>query len=113
MEETFEEYLKEQREDLVYQVSKYPVQLHIDLRVAVDSMLIAYDQAVEKALRPSISDHEAYDQGFHDGCNKTAIELSKIDTVNLDYALIPKCSVCTVQLHPIHGANCIAPNCPK
>ena len=53
MEETFEEYLKEQREDLVYQVSKYPVQLHIDLRVAVDSMLIAYDQAVEKALRPS------------------------------------------------------------
>jgi|TARA_R110000823_G_scaffold99152_1_gene214040 hypothetical protein len=53
MEETFEEYLKEQREDLVYQVSKYPVQLHIDLRVAIDSMLIAYDQAVEKALRPS------------------------------------------------------------
>jgi hypothetical protein len=77
MEETFEEYLKEQREDLVYQVSKYPVQLHIDLRVAVDSMLIAYDQAVEKALRPSISDQEQYDQGFHDGANKTAIELSK------------------------------------
>jgi hypothetical protein len=23
-----------------------------------------------------ISDHKAYDQGFHDGCNKTAIELS-------------------------------------
>jgi hypothetical protein len=75
MEETFEEYLKEQREDLVYQVSKYPVQLHIDLRVAVDSMLIAYDQAVEKALRPSISEQEKYDQGFHDGANKTAIEL--------------------------------------
>jgi hypothetical protein len=26
-----------------------------------------------------MSDHEAYDQGFHDGANKTAIELSKSD----------------------------------
>ena len=25
---------------------------------------------------------EKYDQGFHDGCNKTAIELSKSDTVD-------------------------------
>ena len=65
------------------------------------------------SLLTSISEQEKYDQGFHDGANKTAIELSESDTVEQNYALIPKCSVCTVQLHPIHGANCIAANCPK
>ena len=33
------------------------------------------------SLLTSISEQEKYDQGFHDGCNKTAIELSKSDTV--------------------------------
>tara|TARA_R110000851_G_scaffold104181_1_gene221687 strand:- start:1 stop:345 length:345 start_codon:yes stop_codon:yes gene_type:complete len=30
----------------------------------------------------AISDQEKYYKGFHDGCNKTAIELSKSDTVD-------------------------------
>tara|TARA_R110000772_G_scaffold64836_1_gene144836 strand:+ start:793 stop:1155 length:363 start_codon:yes stop_codon:yes gene_type:complete len=113
MEKTFEEYLKQSRIDLCEIAQVYTIDEHRPLRTRIDSLLIAYDQAAEKALRPSISEQENYDQGFHDGANKTAIELSKIDTVNLDYALIQKCSVCSVQLHPIHGANCLAPNCPN
>tara|TARA_R110000824_G_scaffold124641_1_gene283396 strand:+ start:199 stop:516 length:318 start_codon:yes stop_codon:yes gene_type:complete len=74
-----------------------------------NSRLKGYIEGFEKHL----ASPPTYDQGFHDGANKTAIELSKIDTVNLDYALIQKCSVCSVQLHPIHGANCLAPNCPN
>ena len=34
------------------------------------------EDKIIKLNTPPMSDHEAYDQGFHDGANKTAIELS-------------------------------------
>jgi hypothetical protein len=50
MEETFEDYLKEARRDFAIVASKYPASDHLELRMAIDSLLIAYDQAVDKAL---------------------------------------------------------------
>lgn len=51
MEETFEEYLKQARWDFAIVAEKYLVKEHLELRTAIDSFLIAYDQAVSKALR--------------------------------------------------------------
>jgi len=48
MEETFEEYLKQARWDFAIVAEKYSEDL--ELRTAIDSFLIAYDQAVDKAL---------------------------------------------------------------
>ena len=45
-------------------------------RINLDVLCATIEYFNEKALRPSISEQEKYDQGFHDGCNKTAIELS-------------------------------------
>jgi hypothetical protein len=43
-----------------------------------NSRLKGYIEGFEKHLAsPPMSDQEQYDQGFHDGANKTAIELSK------------------------------------
>jgi hypothetical protein len=50
MEETFEEYLNQERRDFAKVASRYTVDEHLKLRTAIDSLLIAYDQAVEKAL---------------------------------------------------------------
>jgi len=50
MEETFEEYLKQARWDFAIVAEKYLVKEHLELRTAIDSFLIAYDQAVDKAL---------------------------------------------------------------
>ena len=47
----FEKYLKQAREDFAYEVSKYTVENNLALRTASDSLLIAFDQAVAKALR--------------------------------------------------------------
>lgn len=50
MEETFEEYLKQARWKFTTVAEKYPVENHLELRTAIDSLLIAYDQAVHQAL---------------------------------------------------------------
>lgn len=48
--ETFEEYLKRARWEFATIAEKYSVDEHLELRTAIDSFLIAYDQAVDKAL---------------------------------------------------------------
>jgi len=50
MEQTFEEYLKQARWDFAKVAEKYPVEKNLELRTAIDSLLIAYDQAVHQAL---------------------------------------------------------------
>jgi translation initiation factor 2B subunit (eIF-2B alpha/beta/delta family) len=50
MEQTFEEYLKKSRGDFTKVVEKYTVENHLELRTAIDSLLIAYDQAVHQSL---------------------------------------------------------------
>lgn len=50
MEQTFKEYLKQSRWDFAKVAEKYPVEKHLELRTAIDSLLIAYDQAVHQAL---------------------------------------------------------------
>jgi allophanate hydrolase subunit 1 len=50
MEQKFEEYLKQARWDFAKVAEKYPVEKHLELRTAIDSLLIAYDQAVHQAL---------------------------------------------------------------
>jgi len=45
---TFETYLIHSRNDLVKVVVKYTVAEHLELRTAIDSFLIAFDQAVNK-----------------------------------------------------------------
>ena len=54
MEQTFEEYLKQARKDFAKVAARYSVDEHLELRTAIDSLLIAYDQATDKAL--SIAD---------------------------------------------------------
>jgi hypothetical protein len=46
----FEKYLKQAREKFSHEVSKYTVEDNLDLRTASDSLLIAFDQATEKAI---------------------------------------------------------------
>mgnify|MGYP000651361212 CR=1 FL=1 len=50
MEQTFEDYLKQARQDFAKVASEYTVTEHLKLRTAIDSLLIAYDQAVNQAL---------------------------------------------------------------
>ncbi|MFZ2432510.1 MAG: hypothetical protein WAW57_15330 [Lutibacter sp.] len=50
MKQTFENYLKQARNDFAKVAVKYTVTEHLELRTAIDSLLIAYDQAVAKAL---------------------------------------------------------------
>ena len=50
MEQTFEEYLKQARWDFAKVAEKYPVEKNLELRTSIDSLLIAYDQAVNQAL---------------------------------------------------------------
>jgi len=50
MKQTFENYLKQARTDFAKVAGKYTVTEHLELRTAIDSLLIAYDQAVAKAL---------------------------------------------------------------
>lgn len=50
MEQTFEEYLIQARWDFAKVAEKYPVEQHLELRTAIDSLLIAYDQVVHQAL---------------------------------------------------------------
>jgi hypothetical protein len=50
MEQTFEDYLKQARQDFAKVASEYTVTEHLKLRTAIDSLLIAYDQAVSQAL---------------------------------------------------------------
>jgi len=50
MKETFEEYLKQAKRDFAIVAEKYSVAEHLELKTAIDSFLIAYDQAVFKAL---------------------------------------------------------------
>jgi len=50
MEQTFEEYLKQARWKFAKVAEKYSVEEHLELRTAIDSLLIAYDQASDKAL---------------------------------------------------------------
>jgi hypothetical protein len=46
----FKKYLKQAREEFAYEVSKYNVEDNLALRTASDSLLIAFDQATEKAI---------------------------------------------------------------
>lgn len=56
-EPTFEVYLKQARWDFAKVAGKYPVEKHLELRTEIDSLLIAYDQAVHQALtRPDVVD---------------------------------------------------------
>ena len=50
MTQDFETYLQQAREDFCKVAYKYNITDHLELRTEVDSLLIAYDQAVE-ALR--------------------------------------------------------------
>jgi hypothetical protein len=50
MEQTFKKYLKQARQDFAKVVSKYTVTEHLELRTAIDSLLIAYGQATDKAI---------------------------------------------------------------
>ena len=46
----FKKYAEQAREDFTYEVSKYTVENNLALRTKADSLLIAFDQAVAKAL---------------------------------------------------------------
>jgi len=48
--EAFSEYLERARWDFAKVADKYSIEKHLELRTAIDSFLIAYDQAVYKAL---------------------------------------------------------------
>ena len=50
MKQDFETYLQQAREDFCKVAYKYDITDHLELRTEIDSLLIAYDQAVE-ALR--------------------------------------------------------------
>ena len=50
MDNTFKDYLKQARKDFAKVAVKYSTTNHLELRTAIDSLLIAYDQAVDKAL---------------------------------------------------------------
>jgi hypothetical protein len=50
MKQTFEDYLKQARKDFAEVAIQYTVTEHLKLRTAIDSLLIAYDQAVNQAL---------------------------------------------------------------
>lgn len=50
-DETFEEYLKRTRREFCHVIRSYTVDDHSELRVAVDDLLIAFDQATEKAIK--------------------------------------------------------------
>lgn len=50
MDPTFKEYLEQARKDFAQVAAKYSVEEHLELRTAIDSLLIAYDQATDKAL---------------------------------------------------------------
>tara|TARA_R110000772_G_scaffold35637_9_gene85852 strand:+ start:3579 stop:3839 length:261 start_codon:yes stop_codon:yes gene_type:complete len=63
MEQTFEDYLKQARKDFAKVASEYTVTEHLKLRTAIDSLLIAYDQAVNKALTiPVVVDTSVCDE---------------------------------------------------
>ena len=47
-QDSFLEYIKEQREDFVKIVGQYPIRDHLELRTEIDSLLIAYDQMAER-----------------------------------------------------------------
>jgi len=49
----FKKYLKQAREEFAYEISKYTVKNNLALRTASDSLLIAFDQATEKAINYS------------------------------------------------------------
>ena len=53
MKQTFEEYLMQARKDFAKVAAKYSVEEHLELRTAIDSLLIAYDQAADQALSTS------------------------------------------------------------
>jgi len=73
MEHTFKEYLKQARLDFAKVAEKYSVEEHLELRTAIDSLLIAYDQATDKAL--NIADVvEQSEQLFCNNCEETIIE---------------------------------------
>ena len=46
----FKKYLEQARQEFAYEVGKYNVENNLALRTASDSLLIAFDQATEKAL---------------------------------------------------------------
>jgi hypothetical protein len=46
----FEKYLKEARQRFCKEVNKYDVSDNLQLRTEIDSLLIAFDQATEKAI---------------------------------------------------------------
>ena len=50
MQNTFKEYLKEARQRFCNITQKYSVEDNLELRTEVDSFLIAFDQAVDKAI---------------------------------------------------------------
>jgi hypothetical protein len=50
IEDDFKEYLKQARIDFDKALANYPIEHHLKLRTEIDTFLIAYDQAVDKAL---------------------------------------------------------------
>jgi aromatic ring hydroxylase len=54
MDKEFLEYLKDERNRFVKAAVKYDTHEHNELRTAIDSLLIAYDQAREKLNQPLV-----------------------------------------------------------
>ena len=55
MKPDFETYLQQAREDFCKVAHKYTITDHLELRTAVDSLLIAYDQVVEALRKHNVS----------------------------------------------------------
>ena len=67
MENTFKEYLKEARQRFCKEVNKHNVSDNLQLRTECDSFLIAFDQAVDKAINftgSSLELKEKYSEDF-------------------------------------------------
>jgi len=62
MEQKFEDYLKQERKCFSKVASEYTVTEHLKLRTAIDSLLIAYDQAVNQVNKMRISEQKAKEQ---------------------------------------------------
>lgn len=80
MTQDFETYLQQAREDFCKVAYKYNITDHLELRTEVDSLLIAYDQAVEALRKHGVVQAEGSGGYKEHGHGYSAKD--KLDTTN-------------------------------
>jgi len=78
----FKKYAEQAREEFAYEVGKYTVENNLALRTKADSLLIAFDQAVAKAL---IIDSVVVPKGTLCECKKHSVK------TNYGFEVCTKC----------------------